>query len=446
MNVEEEVLSRISPNEDENSHIQKIVDDVKSEILVTAKSLGVRVEPVLVGSVAKKTHLKDPDIDIFVMFPPETKRKDLESQGLKIGEEVLGEYEKRYAEHPYVSGKVDGFEVEIVPCYKITDPSDRMSAVDRTPFHTYYIMENLKEEQKDGVRLLKKFLKGIEIYGAEAEIEGFSGYLCELLILYYGSFGKLIANVKNWKKGEVLTFDKREHGDFNDSLVVIDPVDPGRNVASALSHENFAIFIHASREYERGPSMTFFFPNKAIPKPIPEMKSIMNRRKTTLMGITLSKPDVISDILHSQLRKSQKAIGKLCGRYGFNLIAMDFYVEGEIVMLFEFDIFSLPDAKLHKGPPVWHENSKDFKDKWIGSEDLLKGPYIKDGHWYVDIRREFTDARKLIEENLFSMSLGGHVSDSLKKGHEILQGEEMLNERFAPALTKFYFKRFPWEY
>ncbi len=446
MKVEEEVLLRISPDENENSHIDKVVNDVKSEVLVTAKSMGLRVEPVLVGSVAKNTHLKNPDIDIFVMFPNKTKRKDLESQGLKIGEEVLGEYEKRYAEHPYVTGKVDGLDVEIVPCYKITDPQERMSAVDRTPFHTYYIMENLKEEQKDDVRLLKRFLKGIGIYGAEAEIEGFSGYLCELLILYFGSFGELISNVGNWKKGELLTFDKRDHGDFKDSLVVIDPVDPGRNVASALSHENFAIFIHAAREYGKEPSISFFFPNKAIPKPIPEMKGMMDRRKTALIGIIMSKPDVIPDILYSQLRKSEKAIEKFCGRYGFNIIAMDFYVNDEIIMLFEFDIFSLPDAKLHKGPPVWHENSKDFKEKWIGSDNLLKGPYIKDGHWYVDIKRDFTDARKLIEENLLSMSLGGHVSDSLKKGYELLQDNKMLKERFAPALTKFYFKRFPWEY
>jgi tRNA nucleotidyltransferase (CCA-adding enzyme) len=125
---------------------------------------------------------------------------------------------------------------------------------------------------------------------------------------------------------------------------------------------------------------------------------------------------------------------------------MDFFVQKDIVMLFEFDIFTLPDAKLHKGPPVWHENSKDFKEKWIGSEDLMKGPYIKDGHWYVDIKRDFTDAEKLIEADLMTMSLGGHVSGSLKKGYEILRDDEMLKERFAPALTKFYFKKFPWEY
>lgn len=445
MRIEDEVLVKIAPADDENEHIKEVVSKVKSKVLDSAQSMKLTVEPVLVGSVAKGTHLTDPDIDIFVMFPSETKRKDLELHGLRIGMEVLGKYEKRYAEHPYVSGKVDDLLVEIVPCYKIDEPSQRMSAVDRTPFHTNYIIKHLKEEQKNEVRLLKRFLKGIGIYGAEAEIEGFSGYLCELLILYYGSFKDLISNVKNWKKGKSIAFDNRKLVDFSDSLIVIDPVDPRRNVASALSHENFAIFIHAGREYEKEPSIKFFFPNNVKPEPISDLKYIMEYRETTLIGIAFEKPDVISDILHSQLRKAQKAIVKLFERYDFNLIAFDFYVNDSIVMLFEFDIFELPNAKLHKGPPVWHENSSDFKNKWIGSADLLKGPYIKDGHWYVDIKREFTDAKSLLAENLMTMNLGSYVTVSIKNGYELLKDDEMLKDEFAPSLTRFYFKKFPWE-
>jgi tRNA nucleotidyltransferase (CCA-adding enzyme) len=42
------------------------------------------------------------------------------------------------------------------------------------------------------VRLLKKFMKGTGVYGAEIKIGGFSGYLCELLILKYRSFAQTI--------------------------------------------------------------------------------------------------------------------------------------------------------------------------------------------------------------------------------------------------------------
>jgi tRNA nucleotidyltransferase (CCA-adding enzyme) len=444
--IAEDVISRIAPNEHENQRIFTVVKNVKSNILETSKAMNLDVEPVLVGSVAKGTHLKDPDIDVFIMFSPTTKREELESQGLKIGIDVLKEYEKRYAEHPYVSGLVDGYLVEIVPCYKIEDPSQKMSAVDRTPFHTNYIIEHLKEEQKNEVRLFKQFLKGIGIYGAEAEIEGFSGYLCELCVLNYGSFNDLIAGVKEWKNGELIAFDDKKHAKFNDSLIVIDPVDPKRNVASALSYENFATLIHACNEYEKDPKLEFFFPNKPKSKTLSKLKEGMETRETTVLGIVFSKPDVISDILYSQLRKAQKAIIKLVERFDFKVISSDFFVNGKVVILLEFEAITLPSAMLHKGPPVWHENSIDFRNKWENSSKLLKEPYIKGGHWYVDIRRDITDAKNLIKGNLESLNLGGHVIDSLKKGHEILTGKDLIKEEFGVSLTMFFFKRFPWEY
>ena len=143
MDIEMEVLSRIVPNEDENTQIIRVAEDVKNRVAETAVSLGVDVEPLLVGSVAKGTHLTNPDIDIFVLFPTSTEREKLEDYGLKIGRAVLEDPEERYAEHPYIWGTFGGFIVEIVPCYRIKDPSQKMSAVDRTPFHTVYVQNVL---------------------------------------------------------------------------------------------------------------------------------------------------------------------------------------------------------------------------------------------------------------------------------------------------------------
>ncbi len=446
MDIEEEVLSKVVPKDDQKQRILGVVGKVKGKILDIAKSLGIEVEPILVGSVAKDTHLIDPDIDIFVMFPPTTKREDLESYGLKIGRAILTESEEKYAEHPYVSGMFDKMNIEIVPCYKIKDPSQKMSAVDRTPFHTSYIIEHQKHEQKNQIRLLKGFLKGIGIYGAESEIEGFSGYLCELLILHCHDFLGLVALAKNWTKGFMITFDDKEHTTFNDSLIVVDPVDPNRNVASALSEENFATFIHACKEYHNQPRIEFFFPNELIPKPIADIRNVMERRNATLLGIIFETPQILSDILHSQLRKSIKAIAKLCERYGFRIIDSNYFMNDEVMLLFEFEVFSLPSTRPHRGPPVWHSNAPDFLGKWVGSSKLLTGPYIKKGNWYVDIEREFLNAKELIEANLDVLGLGGHVKFGVNKGNKILVGSEMLNERYALWLTKFYIKRFRWEY
>ena len=72
MKIEEEVLARIIPKEDENEQIFNVVKDVTKNILKEAKLLKIAIEVELVGSCAKGTHLTGPDIDLFIvsLFSP----------------------------------------------------------------------------------------------------------------------------------------------------------------------------------------------------------------------------------------------------------------------------------------------------------------------------------------------------------------------------------------
>src|SRR2546427_325749 len=187
MTVEEKVLARIRPSPDEEARIESVVRELLERLRATLKSKGWEAKPFLAGSVAKGTHLTGTEIDVFVAFPPDLPRADLEERGLALGK-ILEKGTHRYAEHPYTRGWYGGFEVEIVPCYRITDATQRMSAVDRTPLHVDYVLGRVKEGQTDEIRLLKAWAEGIGVYGAEAKILGFSGYLCELLVLKYGTF------------------------------------------------------------------------------------------------------------------------------------------------------------------------------------------------------------------------------------------------------------------
>lgn len=175
MSLEDEILKRIKPTPEEENEILSIADELVERSKSIISEMGIDAEPIIVGSVAKGTFLKDPDIDIFIRFPPDTPRENLERYGLEIGRKLIPDGRENYAEHPYIHGTYKGYEVDIVPCYRVEDGSRKMSAVDRTPFHTEYIKSHLKDEQRDEVRLLKRFMKGIGVYGAEAEIEGFSG-------------------------------------------------------------------------------------------------------------------------------------------------------------------------------------------------------------------------------------------------------------------------------
>ena len=120
-----------------------------------------------------------------LLFP----RKNLGDIGLKIAKKAAGDAKQleRFAEHPYLEIFIDGYRVDIVPCYD-AKPGEWQSATDRTPYHTDYIKAHLAKELRGEVRLLKKFMQGIDVYGAEIKVGGFSGYLCELLIMKYGSF------------------------------------------------------------------------------------------------------------------------------------------------------------------------------------------------------------------------------------------------------------------
>src|SRR5207244_8822453 len=93
---------------------------------------------------------------------------------------------KKYAQHPYTEARVEGVVVNIVPCYDV-QAGQWKSAADRSPFHVELVKTRLSEAQKLDVRLLKKFMKGVGVYGAEIEKEGLSGYACEVVVLESGS-------------------------------------------------------------------------------------------------------------------------------------------------------------------------------------------------------------------------------------------------------------------
>src|SRR5512136_668131 len=194
--VESLVLQKITPTEAEKKHLHDVVKSLTERVNIEINKTKIPITIELVGSIAKDTFIRTSvDIDLFLLFPPTTPREILEEKGLVIGRAILKEQEECFAEHPYVRGVFKEYKTEIVPCYKIEDASQKLSAVDRTPLHTRYIEEHLKESQKKDVRLFKQFLKGIGCYGAEAEIEGFSGYLTEIIVLKYGTFQQLIQQV-----------------------------------------------------------------------------------------------------------------------------------------------------------------------------------------------------------------------------------------------------------
>ncbi len=445
MSIEDEVLGQIKPDQIEDRKIMETVEKLREQIIHTPAFKEADIELCLVGSIAKGTHLKEPDMDMFLLFDPEVDRATLERLGIAIGKAAVGG-EEHYAEHPYIKGELDGLKTDIVPAYRIKDSTQKLTSVDRTPFHTRYIIENSDLSMRDEIRLLKAFMKGIGVYGAEIRTQGFSGYLSELLVIKYGSFLKTLETVSKWRKHESIHIDIPSPVKFNDALIFIDPVDPGRNVASPVSLDTFSRFIHAADEYLRNPSIQFFFPRTYRELTREEISRQLGSR-ADIISIQFTRPDLIDDVFYGQLRKFEKSMVQLVENNEFQVLHSSSFVDGDdVTMLFELMTAELPGAKTHSGPPVWvHENARDFVQKWKNDGSALSSPYIEDGNWKVMIQRKHTQALDLIRTNMTRLDIGKNLN-KLKDELKYISPDEVLEKIPLHVLSRFLDKRMPWEY
>jgi tRNA nucleotidyltransferase (CCA-adding enzyme) len=448
--IEKKVLELITPAPEDRKKLEETIKDLKKQVNkeIIKKKLSASIE--IVGSTAKDTYLKNNlDIDLFLMFPTTFSKEDIGHNALVTGRKLLKNTEECYAEHPYIRGYFKGYEAEIVPCYKIEKATQKLSAVDRTPLHTKYVREHLKETQKQDVRLFKQFLRGVGCYGAEAEIEGFSGYLCEILIIRYGSFKKLIQHAQHWGHGEKLALSDVDFPSFNTSLTFIDPVDKDRNVASALSKEKFDFFLKACEEYLKKPRITFFFPNETKPWSLEKIKSEIKKQAKLYVGVKITKPDIIAENLYPQIRKATRSIWDACESYDFTIHDITFHVdELEKLIFIVVNIKDEPLSKtfIHRGPPVkLKENVEDFNRRWKDDPRVKKKPYEKNGIMYVEIEREYTQIKDFLKDQVKNLSLGKHLGKSKDRKYEIVEMDGLLKASLRVFWTNYLDKKMPWE-
>ncbi len=321
------VLERIQPTKEQESHERKLAAEAISRI---SKAVPRGCKPVLTGSVAKGTFLADSkDIDIFVLFDRLMKKEKFEAELKRIMKKAFNgiSYQLSYAEHPYARFYYKGSRIDLVPAYSIKNALERLSAVDRSVLHTRYILKKMKVAQKGEVLLLKKFLKANSLYGAEIKVQGFSGYLCELLILRYGSFLKLLKAASLWdlpKKPIVIDLQKAYDAKsirsqpirFSSCFVSIDPTDEDRNVSAALSLANVVRFSSLAKAFLKKPSEEFFF---RVPETF-EQKVAKISKKNPVYQITLPKPKIVDDVLWGQIRKVLHQLAASIEKDGFKTI------------------------------------------------------------------------------------------------------------------------------
>jgi tRNA nucleotidyltransferase (CCA-adding enzyme) len=441
--LEDTVLQNLRPTRQEQEHVWSL-----AKRLLAAIAQSGRAEAMVVGSIARHTWVKgDRDLDIFMLFDPLLSREQLETEGLSLARSIAGsftdQFHEKYAEHPYINATIDDVDVDLVPCYHVDSATRIQSAVDRTPFHTRYITDRING-LIDDVLLLKQFTKAGGIYGSDQMTEGFSGYLCELLILHYGGFTPLIRAAAAWRPGLVIDIENHAAKEFDEPLVVIDPVDPKRNVAAAVSLDRMAGFVELARGYDENPVYEFFAHpmERCILKK--ELADIISRRRTFVYAITFPTPRYIPEIVVPQLKRSVIALREFLERNGFPVHHASYDMQADRCMfLIELLVGDLPAIRQHHGPPVWnHENADKFRRKHLAGH--LSGPFIEDGRYEMEIVREYQTAKCLLSsDTLLMVSLGKHIRQSLETGWTLHEGAECWQEEFAPFIAEFFDRRSP---
>ena len=433
------ILKDIKPTQEEQDDIDAMSDRLVGFLNETCKNEDIHVKIAVVGSVAKHTALRGKsDIDIFMAFPLDVSEDALKQTGLylahKCNDAFDGDASHHFASHPYVKADIKGYDVDLVPCYEIEDGSQLKSAVDRTILHTRYVKGHLTPEGCDEVLLLKRFMDMTGTYGSEFKVGGFAGYLCELLIIKYGSFEETLKAATNWQYGHIIDLEDYGTGrQFDDPLIMIDPTDKNRNVGAALRLNKFSEFIQSARNYLSSDNKKdYFYPlDKHIDK-----ESILNefeKRGSDFIAIKFDIPDMPLDTLHPQLKMTTEALADKISNEEFNVFCADYASDEKdtAVILFEMASSKLNNIKINYGPKIYlNKACNNFTAKY-GPETC----HIIDDFLVHTQKRQFTDVVQFIEdlfttEHIKKIKVGKNLRKAILNSYEFTSVKDLAEDEF----------------
>jgi len=200
----QEVLKQISPSKEERAQFSKTINSFLQKLNAQLKD----GKALLGGSGSKDTWLAgSKDADIFIQFDfnkyasnsdqlSEVLEKHLKKAFPKL------KIERFHGSRDYFNVQYENITFEVIPILKIKKSEEAVNITDISPLHSIWVNKHTVN-MKDDIRLAKKFCWAYGLYGAESYIRGFSGYVIEILIAYYGSFGKLLQASLKWKEKDL---------------------------------------------------------------------------------------------------------------------------------------------------------------------------------------------------------------------------------------------------
>jgi tRNA nucleotidyltransferase (CCA-adding enzyme) len=374
------------------------------------------------GSFAKGTWLsKNADVDIFIKFKKETSEEKFVEISRKIGFASMKKYNPyvRYSEHPYVEAKIKDTKINVVPCYDVK-LGNWKSAADRSPFHTTHMKKVLSPKMRNEVRLLKTFLQSVGIYGAEMAKQGFSGYVCEVLILNFGSFENVVKSIAKIKENQNIGKTPTK---FETPITIIDPIDSKRNLAAAISEENIGKFILNCRAFQIKPSLKYFKAKKSIVS-----KSNTENVIVVKFNFKIRSPDII----WGQIKRANNSLKTQLEIGGFKVLRSSSYTDEkkEAYLLFLLESPIIPKKYSKIGPEFFREDDcRSFISKNISKTELM---WINSDRKIVSLeKRKNPEAVKFLSQflkNNLQTGIPKGLQSDFKKGFKVFLGTKNLTK------------------
>jgi tRNA nucleotidyltransferase (CCA-adding enzyme) len=373
--TKKQVLEEIKTSQKEHNTILKSVNDFISKLENSAKELEINASFLIGGSFGKGTYLKNSfDVDIFCRFDLSYDDLELSNLAREILEHASINFIKQKGSRDYFSGDYDMIHFELVPNYFILKLSDAKNSTDYSPMHVDFVKKEYEKNPLllDEIRLTKQFLKAQKLYGAESYINGFSGHIIDLLIIYYGSLDKFLEAVKTWNSQTIIDVAKHystkkeiiSHLDDSkvSNLVVVDSILRDRNAARALGIQKyFEINKESVKEFSK------------------RKKKFSKENNTQLVLYTMELESIDSeDIAGSKLLKLFSKVEQYYLAFDFSLFEKEFFIcfeENICIYAYCFIKEELSRNKILRGPQLYrHDAVKKFskgKENFFVNEEYI---------------------------------------------------------------------------
>ncbi|ABK78471.1 tRNA nucleotidyltransferase (CCA-adding enzyme) [Cenarchaeum symbiosum A] len=382
------------------------------------------------GSYPKGTWLPGrSDIDIFVRFDVSAPRGEFEDVSKEVGFAALkghGPY-TRFSEHPYVEAEMEGTRINVIPCYEV-EKGKWKSAADRSRFHTAFMKENLTSTMRDEVRLLKLFLKNNGVYGAEISRQGFSGYATEVLVWNFGGFEGVVRGMAGIRRGQVIGTAGKE---FDTPVSIMDPVDPLRNLAAAVSVESLGRLVLLCRGFEKKQSASYFVRRK-----LRTSEALLRNCITVSFRHEERSPDTI----WGQVKRAASAVGQQLMMAGFTVARSGAWTDGRsrACLFFLLESRSIPEYTVREGPDFF---GGDDAERFAASGRKALAVWVGGSGRVMSMeRRAESDAqgflRTLLGRGLDGSGVPRGIKPDVKRGFAVAAGGSRLPESVKAELLE----------